>query len=197
MKKKIVSAVCALSLAVMFGACTPQKTEYDNKTVLKIETYISGGEVTLYQVPTRTFDFEKGTVTDERILSDSELDRLLDEYSAHPEYFPEYESAESYQAYLDATYNHPEQISSFTAEQGETLLREIVSDGFYRWNDYYDEDEVSCGSVWYVTVSFADGTTKRTGFYLKHPKLHQGLKNYEKIETAFMEYCGSELFMEW
>ena len=193
---KRIILVVLLSLIFACSACSMQ-TEYDNKTVLKIETVISGGEVTLNQYPTRTFDFQNGTVTDERILGESEITRLIENYNSDPASFPEYASVEEYNLYLQETYNRPERISTFTAEQADALFQKIIPCGFYRWADNYSEDDVSCGSSWIVTVTFADGVTKRTSFYYKHPKLHDALRNYSEIENAFIEFCGFELFMQY
>lgn len=194
--KRIFTCVAFL-LVLSFGlvACSDVKsTEYDDKEVQRIETRFTPGESTMNYNPTRTFDFAQGTVSDERVLFGS-IEFMLERYAENPEYFSEYATAEEYEEHLLSYYNSPEQISNFTAEEATALMEEIISYGFYNWKEYYDEDDVTCGGSWWVKVTFTDGTVKQSGFYFKHPREHKALENFDKIEAAFINSFGLEMFM--
>lgn len=161
---------------------------FEEKEIAKIETRIAFGEVRIYYNPVRTFDFASGTVIDTVTMDDSQIQFLVDEYRDNPELYPDYKNAEEYESYLQSYYNSTEQVASFTQEQGEAFLNEIVSLGIYGWDKEYDNCSFSCGSWYYITVIFTDGTKKETRFYDWYPE------NYKAIENAFEGYFGAGIY---
>lgn len=185
MKKIFLSIILALLLCVSLAltACAP-KTEYDDKVVVRIETAYYGGYVAIDSHPTRTFDFEAGTVTDELVLDDVWMQILLDEYIREPERFPEYENYEAYEGYLQDKYNNPIQIATFSNEDAENLLKKIKSQGIYTWKDEYVDYRADDLRWTYIKIIFSDGTEKRTDFYIDKPG------NYKRIQKSFEKYLG-------
>ena len=188
MKKFLLSLISVLLACVSFtfAACAP-KTEYDDKEVVKIETAYYGGYVLIDSHPTRTFNFEAGTVTDELILDETWMQSLQDEYIRDPECFPEYENLEAYERYLQDTYNRPIQIADFSKEDAEKFLKKIKSQSIYTWKDKYDTGNVDDYSWSYVEITFSDGTVKRTDFYYDKPA------NYKRIRKSFEKYLGVDM----
>lgn len=181
-----VLLICAL---FAFVACAP-KTEYDDKEVVKIETAYYGGYATIDSQLTRTFDFEAGTVTDERVLNDFWMQSLLDDYIREPERFSEYENYEAYEEYLQSTYNNPVQIATFSQKNAEMLLKKVKSQGIYTWEDRYVYSGITDCMWSYIKIIFSDGTMKRTDFYLEYPS------NMTKIRNAFKEYFTADIMWQ-
>lgn len=188
MKKIFLSIILALLLCVSLAltACAP-KTEYDDKVVVRIETAYYGGYVAIDSLPTRTFDFEAGTVTDELVLDDAWMQILLDNYIREPASFPEYENYDAYEEYLKDKYNNPIQIATFSNEDAESFLKKIKFQGIYTWKDRYDTGNVDDYSRSYVEITFSDGTVKRTDFYYDKPA------NYKRIQKSFKNYLNIEM----
>lgn len=188
MKKFLLSIISALLVCVafVFAACA-HKTEYDDKEVVKIETAYYGGYVTIDSHPTRTFDFEAGTVTDELILDETWMQILRDEYIKDPESFPEYEDIEAYGEFLQDKYNNPIQIATFSNEDAENLLEKIKSQGIYTWKDWYYGGNADDYPWSYVKITFSDGTVKRTDFYIDKPS------NYKRIQKSFEKYLNADM----
>ena len=199
--KKIVFCftIILFSMGFLFGCTTNDgnetpKTETgiafgsDGKEVTKIETGIYFGEVLIYYYPVRTFDFSSCTVTDTATMDDKQIQRLLENYNDDPESYPDYKTVEAYEAHLQAYYNTPEQVTSFTRERAEAFIENIASLGIDTWKAEYNNDSYSCGGWHYVTIFFADGTKKATRFYDDYPK------NYKDVENAFTEYLGTGIY---
>lgn len=144
----------------------------------------------IYYNPVRTFDFESGTIVDTPTMSDSEIQRLIGFYNDNPAKYPDYASAEVYEAFLHAYYNTPQKVGIFTKEQADDLLKKVISLGIYTWKDEYKEVSYTCGSWQYMKIFFTDGTVKTTAFYDLHPK------DYTEIQDAFREHFHTELYCE-
>lgn len=185
MKRLLFSLLVVIMAGASFAftACA-HKTEYDNKEVVKIETSCYGGYVLIDSHPTRTFDFEAGTVTDELILDEIWMQSLQDEYIGDPSRFPEYESLEDYQNYLNGKYNNPQIISTFSEEDAAEFFKKIMSQGIYTWEDKYENHMVDDLREAYIKIIFSDGSVKKTDFYNKKPS------NYKRIQKSFEKYLG-------
>lgn len=194
MKKAVFCfTIILFSMGLLFG-CTKNdreeiaKVETNETEIAKIETRIAFGEALIYYDPVRTFDFSSCTVTDTATMDYNQIQRLLEKYNDYPESYPDYETVEAYEAHLQAYYNTPEQVTSFTREQADTFVKNIVSLGIYTWKEEYNNDSYTCGNWHYVTIFFTDGTKKVTRFYDDYPK------NYNDVENAFTEYLGTVIY---
>ena len=189
----LISVICVTFSLVGCGDNQPSKgaeppNEYEEKSVAKIVTEISFGEVLVYYDPVRTFDFISGTVTDTVTMDENQIRFLVERYSEYPSIYPDYESAEEYESYLRTYYNSTEQVANFTEEQSKAFLEEIISLGIYDWDERYDNNSFTCGTTYCVTIIFTDGTQKRTAFYDCYPE------NYKDIENAFKVYLGAGIY---
>lgn len=156
--------------------------------IARIETRISFGEVLIYYNPVRTFDFSIGTVTDTVSMDDRQIEFLLYRYNEEPAFYPDYKTAEEYESYLRTYYNSTEQVSSFTREQADSFEKAIASLGVNNWDEEYHNFNQTCGSWYYITIIYANGTQKQTRFYYDYPE------NYEAVENAFIEYLGAGIY---
>ena len=183
MKKFFLSLISVLLICVSFtvAACAP-KTDYDNKKVVKIETFYQGGEVAIDTQPTRTFNFESGTVTDELVMSEIMIEIISNPEFHDPERYFEYYNA--YQDYLNGKYNHPQIVTMFSEEDGAKFLKDIKSKGVYTWKDRYENHNIDDLRSKYVEITFSDGTVKKTEFYNDAPN------NYKRIQKSFEKYLG-------
>lgn len=209
--KRIVLIFSLLLIGLSLVGCKTISTEYDDKEILRIETSIQGSwDAVNY---TRVFDFETGIVTDEYEVSEYSLESWLERYTEVPERFPEYESAEEYEAYLTSHYNNPMQISTFDDEKVEEFMKKMISYGFYTWESYHYP--MTDGTGFYLNVYFTDGTVKPARFYgVKPDRLASSkgnsfffynsgarkeymnkVQNYKKCNSAFKKYLGAEIFM--
>ena len=165
----LVSCLCAL-----LCGCIP-KTEYDNKTIAKIETSsVSFMPKPSYQkYDLREIDFQSGTVVDTLVAD-----------------FTDANEEELQYANIDA-YNNPKVVTTFSNVQGRALLEKIKSLGFLAWKEeYVTKDPVCDGGSNTVKVYFTDGTVKSTYIFIKKPP------QYDKIYATFKNclgigmYCG-------
>ena len=142
-------------------ACSPRGEKYNGKEVIAIETVCSEGFAPFPREFVRTFDFQRGTVSDT--------------WKADEEYLDKDNRKQ---------YNNPKEIATFTEEQGQALIDEIGALGFFDWEERYVTDETvddAAGS--YVKVLFADETAKTTYIYFMDPPNYSEIK--EVIESTF------------
>lgn len=170
MTKKLIVCV-ALLISCLFAllcGCVP-KTEYDNKTIARIETssvsFMPSPSYFKYEL--REIDFESGTVVDTWVayFTDADEDQL------------QYVNKED--------YNNPKVVATFNSEQAAALYNKIKSLGFLAWkSEYALDDPVADGGSNTITVYFTDGTVKSTCIFIEKPP------RYDKIIAAFKEYLG-------
>lgn len=186
--RKLVSAlvVCLLILIFPIAGCAP-KTEYGDNEIIQIKTQVGGGEVAVDALYTRTFDFIKGKITDEIVVDNKELNRLIDSYNSHPSDYPEYAGLKQYKAYLNKQYNIPKKIADFTNAQADDFIKKVISFGICTWEDnYINQTVLDAGSLHFV-IKFRNGSEKTTDFYQQYPS------NFKEIEAAFPDCFGVEL----
>ena len=174
-----------------------EKTEYDDKEVLRIETVYIPGALESSVNFTRIFDFEIGSVMDEYVASYTVLENMLKEYTDNPEAFPDFETPEDYDAYLNSYYNNLEEVATFTEAQKKVFVRDAMKNGVYTWGDRYADVTVAGQmQIWRITVYFADGTQKITSFFNLDPRASSA-KNYSEINSFFEDYLGANIFIEF
>lgn len=159
--------VSCFIFALLCG-CVP-KTEYDNKTIAKIETSSMSFMLSpsYWKYNLREIDFQSGAV----------VDTLVADFTNVKEEELEYVNIEE--------YNNPKVVATFTAEQATALYNKIRALGFLAWKDkYVTSDTVYDGGSSTIKVYFTDGTVKSTYIFIKKPP------QYDKICAAFKEYLG-------
>ncbi len=191
--KKIFCLFSAATL--LFAACVgcAAKTEYDDKTVMKIMRYAMEGMVDVPFGYERVYDFTAGQVIDDTVADVEQIVKdFTDSYNA---YYDEYgevpfgETPEEYEARMRERFNHPKVLARFSREDGEQFLERVISLGIYRWKDSYRTDKVIYDAAGFsITVFFSDGTKKGTYFYFEEPS------NFDRIAEAFGTYLGAPLF---
>ena len=158
-------------------------TEYDNKTIVKIVTQYHVGEALVNAYYLRTFDFVRGTVTDEALVTEKEFTRLLERFTKDESRYDEWDTREEYEVYLKQQCNTPKLIELFHYGQAEACLEKAKSLGIFTWKEKYLSGIKDAGTL-YVTIIFSDGTMKTT-------KFHEGFpENYQAIELAFKNHLG-------
>ena len=179
--KKILSVILCFCFLCLLFSCT-EKTEYDDKTIDKIETIRDEG-FGLGFIYKRIFDFTNTTICDITLADESIIDVLKDQYENHPEFYKDYDSLEEYVSYINSRYNTLEEITTFKEEEGKAFLKEIISLGIYTWGENYMTDEVICDAAGVdIKITFSDGTEKTTYIYFKYPK------NYDRILNTFKKH---------
>lgn len=169
--KKIFIAFIFLVFAFSFYGCTP-KTEYDDKTIAKIETTWAEGMAPFQRAFVRVFDFEKGKITDTAVVNIETYENLSDEEKSE--------------------YNNPVLIAEFCGDQAAHFTERIMELGFYAWEDEYVTSDIICdGGSYNIAVYFTDGTVKPTCIYFKDPP------DYSQIQIAFENYLGAGLYFDW
>ena len=164
-------------------------TEYDNKTIIKIETQYHVGEALVNAYYLRTFDFVSGTVTDEARITEKEYARLVDRYTKGESRYDEWDTLEEYKANLNQQCNTPKLIALFHNDQAEACLEEAKTSGIFTWKEEY-LGYIKDGGTLYVTIVFADGTMKITKFHEGFPKI------YEAIDLVFKQHLGAGFLCE-
>lgn len=180
--KKILGLILLMGI-YFFASCT-QKTDFDDKTIARIETTTTEGfyyvSPPLYK---RVFNFIDGTISDITIADECLLNAFKSQYIQDPERYKEYDSLEKFDAYLHLKYNTLKEIATFKEEDGKAFLNEIISLGIYTWKESYITDDVILdASGVNIKLIFTDETEKNTYIYFKNPK------NYNSILTAFKTY---------
>ncbi|MCM1130629.1 MAG: hypothetical protein NC310_06465 [Roseburia sp.] len=179
--KKVLSVILCLCFLCFMSSCT-KKTEYDDKTIAKIETECIEG-MGFGFVYKRIFDFADGKVYDITLADETIINLLKGQYVADSDYYKEYASLEEYESYINSCYNTLIEIATFPEEEGKVFLKKIISLGIYTWKESYTTDEIIFdGGSENIKIFFTDGTEKRTHIYFKYPK------NYERILETFKKH---------
>ncbi len=184
-------SVAVLLLTALVGCAS--KTEYDDKTVVKIVRYAVDGIVDVPFGYERVYDFTAGQVIDDTVADVEQIVKeFTDSYNAYYDEFgevPSGETPEEYEARMRERFNHPKVLARFSREDGEQFLERAISLGIYRWKDSYRTDKVIVdGGGFSITVFFSDGAKKGTYFYFEEPS------NFDRIAEVFGNYLGAPLF---
>ncbi len=166
----ITAALCAVLLCLSLVGCTPE-TEYDGKTITKIETVRTEGMDAFPCSYLRTFDFEAYTITDMRVADPNTVEELVPESKRD-------------------LFNNPLPVATFDGDKADGFVNKAKSLGFYTWKDrYVTTEEISDMGSETVTVYFTDGTVKSTYLYAKYPR------RYEEVKSTFGEIIGADMYM--
>lgn len=177
--KKYIGIFLSIMLTVvcLFGCV--KKTEYDDKSVVKI--IYSGAEgFGMYPLSyVKTFDFETCTVTKKTKYDEPYMNNLLQE--------TEGEEKDNIIRWMEGK-NIEIFVTDFTEENKDHFLQKIVKYGIYNWKSEYKTKDIILDAAGYsITIYFSDNTTKSTYFYFEKPS------NYEKIANAFITYLNTSI----
>ncbi|MDE7213561.1 MAG: hypothetical protein K2N42_03170, partial [Anaeroplasmataceae bacterium] len=154
--KKILSLVLCFCFLCSISSCT-KKTEYDNKTVARIE--VASTTSFAYTQRIRTFDFTTFEIIDAQYVEESYFDYQKESYISNPEFFRDFDTWESYEEYLHSVYNIPKVVSTFTQEVGDAFIKKVISLGIYTWKDSYRTNDIIVdASGFSIKIYFTDDT---------------------------------------
>ncbi|MDE7385024.1 MAG: hypothetical protein K2M84_04620, partial [Anaeroplasmataceae bacterium] len=137
--KKFLMLMLVL-LALLYLPSCKEKTPYDDKTISKIEVKHQPSFICESRI--RTFNFSTLEVMDTQYVDEDFIEREKKDYLEQPDNYPDYDSIESFEAYLSSIYNTPILVSTFTQESGDAFIEKVVSLGIYTWKDRYDTKEI-------------------------------------------------------
>lgn len=171
--KKFLTLLITIFISVAFIGCTPKsnkplKSEYDDETIIKIETAWVEGMAAFHCEYVRTFDFESCRITDTRV--------------ADKQYVPT--------EFADR-YNNPTLVSTFDATQWEEFITQVKAHNILSWEDRYETTGVHDAGNKTVTIFFANGAKKSTYICLEKPP------HYNEIQAAFTDAFGVDMYAEW
>ena len=186
MRKAIAAALIIALFAVICAGCYA-RTEYDEKTLVRVEYSGAEGMAEFPLAYTRTFDFSQNVVFDE-VKCDERTEQeyiclRLERYDAERD-----GDYAVYEARVRDYCNTPVKKGEFSAQDGEAFCEYIVKNGVFTWKDSYKTAKTMYDFAgFHVCFYFSDGTEKATYFYAEYPR------NYQKIENAFESYLGFSL----